>query len=251
MRDTMIGEIPRLLIAAGLDEMAALAPSMPQMVADGVDGLLIFAGSAAPEDIERGVAAARSEAAGLPLLIAGSPGVAGNLTAGAVLSERGIGSAEARRLLGPGRLLGREVWSAAAAALAEGLDFLVCDLADLGPEGVLAAVQTSWSPVLVRIASAADARAAIRAGAEGVIVPVAAAALLREIAACLPQREVVEQVVTLDGVPTLLEPDTAVTDLLADAGRDDARSVSINGVAVPRRVWDDRLLAPGDVIETG
>jgi sulfur carrier protein ThiS len=60
-----------------------------------------------------------------------------------------------------------------------------------------------------------------------------------------------EPTVLVDGVVHPLLPDTAVTDLLADLGRQDARSVSIDGRPLPRRRWDDTLLEPGVEIRIG
>ena len=47
----------------------------------------------------------------------------------------------------------------------------------------------------------------------------------------------------------MLPPDTAITDLLGDLGLSPTK-VRHNGLPVPRRLWDDTLLAPGDILET-
>ncbi|MGI9254480.1 MAG: sulfur carrier protein ThiS, partial [Thermomicrobiales bacterium] len=180
----------------------------------------------------------------------GSPSVAGGLGAGVILPERGMGSGEARRLLGPGLLMGREVSSAGVAALVEGVDVVVADLDVLGAAALRATIEAGWAATLARVSTPENAAVAMRSGAEGIIVPVDG---LTEIAAygrSIPARTREAREIRLNGVSIPLEPDTAITDLLADTGLEGAGAVRVNGSAVPRRGWDDRLLAPGDVVDT-
>jgi sulfur carrier protein ThiS len=48
-----------------------------------------------------------------------------------------------------------------------------------------------------------------------------------------------------------LEPETTIADLLADAGLPDDVAVRINGVRLARRRYDETVVRPADVIETG
>ncbi len=243
------GFVPRLAVAVALGDLPGVEQAVRTAVASGVDSVLLDAGAAGPDEAIAGVAAIAGWV-DVPVVLAGSPSAASAAGAGALLPESGMSSGEARRMLGPGLPLGREVGAPEVAAVAHGLDFLVVSLDGLGAPDVRAAVESSWFPVLARVGDADGAASAIRAGCEGVIVPVLPGLAISDIAAALPPRHEAEQTVTLNGDVVPLEPDTSVADLLADAGLSGMGRVTVNGVAIPRRGWDDRLIEAGDRIES-
>ena len=204
------------------------------------------------------------------IIVEESPTLATAVGAGVLLAERGISTGEARRHLAPGRLLGRVVSSPEAASAATGADFLVVDPPPGSATTIRAVVEAAWAPVLARVSldvGAIGDRLAglIRAGVEGVVIvagedaePATIGAIVSAVRAGLPQRwfrpdplATAEPIVFVDGLAHPLLPDTAVTDLLADFGRLDARSVSIDGRPLPRRRWDDTLLEPGVQVRIG
>ncbi len=244
------GEMPALMIAVALADVAGRGDALVRAVDAGADAVLLEAGSAGPDEARAGIAAVRSALGVRPgVFLLGSPSVAGEAGAGALLPEHGMSSSEARRSLGPGPVLGREVGSPEAAALAEGVDVVVVTVSEIGAAAVRQAVEGSWAAVLARIGSVEEAVTAFAAGAEGVILPLSGAAAIPAIAGLLPSRERGPATVELNGEAVPLVPHSAITDLLADNGLDGIRTVTINGVSVPRRGWDDRLLETGDRIE--
>ena len=203
----------------------------------------------------------------LRLIVEHSPALAASVDAGVLLAERGVSTGEARRLLGPGRLLGRVVGSPTSAAAAAGADFLAVEGPVTDPPALRAIVEAAWAPVLASIAASEKAIAnllprLVGAGAEGIVLRCGPDATPSSLAAVVSAARIrlppawfrpdpetgTERVVLVDGVAQPLPPETAVTDLLADLGRSNATAVSRNGLPVPRRRWDDTLLAPGDDI---
>ena len=242
-------QVPRLTVVMALEAVStAIGDGVSGLAA--ADSLLIEAWSSAPAAVEAGLAALRDAGWHGAVLLAGSPSVAGALRIGVVLPEHGMGSAEARRELGPGVPLGREIASAAAAALAVGLDFVIVDAIRLGASGLREVVESGWSATLARVSTVDEARMSLAAGVDGVVVSLVDAGTLGEIVALLPVREVVAASVLLNDAQVRLEPDSSVTDLLQDAGLEHVASVRVNGIAVLRRAWDDRMLETGDRIET-
>jgi hypothetical protein len=88
------------------------------------------------------------------VIVEGSPAVAAAAGAGVLLAERGISTAEARRSLGSGGILGRIVGSPDAATAAAGADFLVVDHPSPTRVAARAVVEAAWAPVLARVSLA-------------------------------------------------------------------------------------------------
>lgn len=203
------------------------------------------------------------------LLVEGSPAVAADVGAGLLLAERGVSTAEARRDIGRAGPLVRIVSTPAAAVAAIGADLLLAEGTAATAAGLRSVVEAAWAPVLATVElgeTEADRAIAalVSAGAEGVVLrlrPDAGAADLGAALATIRDRlpnawfaapaAAPEPRIAVDGVEHLLLPDTAVADLLLDLGRSDAARVTRNGVVVPRRRWDDTLLAPGDALTIG
>lgn len=246
-------ELPRLVVTVPFADVGKVRTDWPSLAEAGSDGLLVDAGGVPSADLTGPLGGLVAVAGGSRVLLAGPPGAAGEAGSGLLLPEAGMAAAEARRQLRAGSLLGRETATIEAAALVLGVDFLVCAW-DVSGARARRAIESAPVPILWRVGSPDGARTAIEAGAEGVVLdciedPATMVEMLRRVSALLPNRADVERVVFVDGVPVALVPETAVTDLLADLGITPSR-VRRNGVAVPRRMWDDAVLSPGDVLET-
>jgi thiamine biosynthesis protein ThiS len=255
--------IPRLAIGVAAARLGDVAAALPRLVAAGVDGAIVAAPDGAefgarPDSLERVRAAFGGEA----VLLQGSLARARAARVGVLLPERGMATAEARRLLGPGLPVARLVGSAPAATAARGADLIVVERAVAGDLAhVRRIVAASWEPALAWCAPVSDAaRAAVAAGCEGVVVdwaalePGRADDALAALAAVLPPsptRGGEATPITLDGVAMTVEPDTTIADLLADANRPDDVVVRVNGVRLARHRHDDTVVRPGDAIETG
>ncbi|MBA3415564.1 MAG: hypothetical protein H0U10_10110 [Chloroflexia bacterium] len=237
------------------------------LLAAGADALLIgFEAAADPSVAHAAISRLRSDPSEpLRVIVEHSPALAASVGAGVLLAERGVSTAEARRILGPGRLLGRVVGSPISAAAAAGADVLVVEGPPSEPASLRAIVEAAWAPVLASSQPTVPALVNllpqfVRAGAEGIILrcePVATPLMLVPLVsaarALLPPAwfdagptSKASAVVVVDGVAHPLPPETAVTDLLADLGRSNATAVALNGVTVARRRWDDTLLAADD-----
>ncbi|HET7092899.1 MAG TPA: hypothetical protein VFI22_05455, partial [Thermomicrobiales bacterium] len=110
---------PRLAIGVDGARLSELAAALPRIVAAGVDGAIVAAPGAGANaawlgDLERVRAAFGAEA----VLMHGAIALARRARVGVLLPERGIATAEARRLLGIRLPVGRLVGSAAAATAA-------------------------------------------------------------------------------------------------------------------------------------
>lgn len=220
------------------------------------------------------------------LVINGDAAAAAALGLGLHLPERGMATAEARRIVGARPLLGRSVHSAAAAAAAGGADYLLAGhlfptaskpgREPIGLDGLRRIAEVAWEPVLaVGGIDANRVAAAVAAGAVGVAVigaiaaapdPEQAAAELRAaVDEALDRGTETETMVwaekeasmataavplTVNGKPVEVEPDTTVTDFLSDRGlRPTMVIVEVNGTIVARSRYDETLLAAGDAVE--
>ena len=210
------------------------------------------------------------------LIVNGRPAVAAALGLGLHLPEAGFVTAEARRQIGSGALLGRSVHSPEAAA-AVGADYLIAghvfptpskpDEPPLGLVGLQQIVAATWAPVFaIGGITATNAAAAIKSGAQGIAVvgaigqapdPARAAADLRTAIDDLlgppqppPLDEDAPMQITINGKETQVEPDTTVADYLADRGfQDRLVAVELNGAILSRRQFDSTHLADGDTLE--
>ncbi len=212
------------------------------------------------------------------LLINSNLTAAARLGLGVHLPEAGPSTADARRHVGPGVLLGRSVHSPAAAAAAVGADYLVAGNVfatpskpghpPLGPEKLRQIVGMTWSPVLaIGGITAARVSEVMVAGAHGVAVvgaiagapdPAAAAAALRvAVDEAVPEDEMQDNTqgvgpvrVLVNGKDVEVEPDTTVADYLAEKGfHDRLVVVELNGTILSRRTFDSTVLAQGDTVE--
>jgi len=218
----------------------------------------------------RGLARGRAE-----LLIDGDLALAAEAGCGLLLAEGGVATAQARRRLGPGALLGRVVTSAAAATAATGADFLAVEIGGTGlgrarpgvdGAGLRRIVEASWEPVLVagdfdRV-EAADAMAV---GAHGLIVgwstwrrePGLVAVVARHPVE-LPSREpgirsgpaaIGNVVIVVNGREITTDGDTTLADLAAEAGWSAGSVVvSLNGERIARRRLGEVVPHPGDQV---
>ncbi len=215
------------------------------------------------------------------ILINGDAGVAAALGCGLHLPERGMATASGRRVIGDGALLGRSVHSAAAATAAAGADYLLAGtlfataskpgVAPIGLSGLREIVAASWEPVYAIGGIRAERVPEILAtGAVGVAVigaiadaddPERAAASLRAAIDQGTTEEAMEPTTTSDaeaghvpivvnGKPVAVEPDTSVTDFLADKGLQPAMViVELNGTIIARRLYDETFFTAGDQVE--
>jgi len=260
-------QAPRLIVAPPGDWLSRPAVGALRSLVDaGADAVLVAPGADHdPAVVGRMPDALRGELPpDIALIIEDSPALAATFGAGVLLAERAVSTAEARRTLGPGNLLGRVVTSNAAAAAATGADFLVVAAGNVDPRPI---VEAAWAPVLAAFSLPEAVLDGLQsmpaAGIEGVLLRarpdlpadelVAATAAVRSV---LPPAwfdrtpaSTAEPTILVDGAAHALVPDTAIADLLADLGRPGAAAVAVNGVQVPRRRWDDTLLAAGDEIE--
>jgi sulfur carrier protein ThiS len=255
---------PRLAIgvdAARLDEMLG---ALPQLVAAGVDGAIVTASDVRDQPVVRNrLARLRAAFGGGRVLLDGPLAPARTARVGVLLPERGIATAEARRLLEPGAAVARQVGSPAAAMAAVGADLLVVERSAADDLTVVRRiVEASGEPTLAWSLPDPDAaRARFEAGCEGIVIawealdaaaPGDALPSLVAAAPCPAADERDELIsITLDGRPMTVEPDTTVADLLADMGLPEETIVRIGGVRLARRRHDDTLLRVGDAIETG
>jgi sulfur carrier protein ThiS len=261
-------DLPRLTVAlpAGWTDWEATS-WVQALVAAGADALLVGLDAAADPDLaRRAISRLKPDPPPtLHILVENSPALAAAVDAGVLLAERGVSTAEARRTLGPGRLLGRVVGSPTAAAAAAGADVLVVEEAATEPQALRAIVEAAWVPVLASSSvtdfeTGNEGPGLVGLGFEGIVLqsgpettPSLLASAVAAVRTILPAAwfastpaASVAPVILVDGVAHPLPPETAVTDLLADLGRESATSVAVNGVPVARRRWDDTLLAPGD-----
>jgi sulfur carrier protein ThiS len=247
--------VPRLVVEAAADRIVELADRSPSLREVGVEGILVEATATEPDDLEAALRRLVVAAGSIRVTLAGAPRLAAAVGADLLLPASGIAAAEARRQLPAAALLGRELASIAAAGLVVGVDFLVAEGNEqaLASGAFRAAIESAPSPVIWRVDDERAARRVVAAGGEGVILPFhqadGAVATARELLAVWPARAVDRRLVVVDGAVVELPPDSAVADVLADLGLRPSR-VTRNGVPVPRRTWDERLLEPGDVIET-
>ncbi len=257
-----------------------LAEVVTGAVAGGVDAVQVrepdLGAAELAEVVERVKEAVGGRAA---VVVNGNTGVAAGLGVGVHLPERGMATAEARRLVGE-RLLGRSVHSVAAATVAAGADYLlaghVFETASkpgrpaLGLDGLGRIVEAAWEPVLAIGGITVERVAAVAAaGATGVaVVGAIAEAADPERAAAALRRAVDEAMeaemgtatvgdgaagvvaIVVNGKPVEVEPETTVTDFLADKGlRPTMAVVELNGRVVARRLYDETVLAGGDRVE--
>jgi len=215
------------------------------------------------------------------LLINSDLALAAELGLGAHLPEARPPTAEARRRLGDTPLLGRSVHSAAAATASIGADYLLAGSVyetvskpggrSLGLEGFGRIVEATWAPVLaIGGVTVERVPAVMAAGAQGVAVigaileaadPERAAVELRVAVDAVAGGEEMETAaereqepgsiqVTVNGKPVELEPETTVTDFLADKGlRREMVIVELNGTILARMVYDETVFARGDTVE--
>ncbi len=257
--------VPLLAIGVDLTRLDEMLAVLAPLVAAGVDGAIVAATMDADDEPGGADELARLRAAlgGGAILLHGPLALARRAGVGVLLPERGIATAEARRLLGSSLPAARLVGSAAAATAARGADLIVIDRsASGGLMEVRRIVTASWEPALAWCEpTAAAARARFAAGCEGIVIewdaldPRAPDASLAALAGALPAAATLALAapspITLDGVTMEVESDTTIADLLADAGLPDDVVVRVNGVRLARRRYDETVVRPGDVVETG
>ncbi|HEU5433950.1 MAG TPA: hypothetical protein VFU81_19935, partial [Thermomicrobiales bacterium] len=129
--------------------MGELVAVTPRLVAVGVDGAIVIApdggASAALDGLERLRAAFGSDT----VFLQGPIALARRTRVGVLLPERGVATAEARRLLGTGLPVARFVGSAAAAMAARGADLIVIERAAAADSARMRRiVAASWEPAL-------------------------------------------------------------------------------------------------------
>lgn len=277
--------VPRLMLVT--DRRRARRP-LPEVVAAAVAGGVDAVQLREPDlgrDERLALAAELRELVGgrATVLVNGDAATAATLGLGLHLPERGMATAEARRIVGAGPLLGRSVHSEAGATAATGADYLMVGhvfptaskpgLAPIGLDGLRRIAGVAWVPVLAIGGIGVERVAAVvAAGAAGVAVigaiakasePERAAARLRAAVdeALGEEAEVVEAApaqtaedaairVTVNGKPVELEPETTVTDFLNDRGlRPTMVIVEVNGTIVARSRYDETPLRSGDTVE--
>lgn len=278
--------VPRLMLVTDRRRAGRpMADLVAAAVAGGVDAVQVREPDLAPgERLE--LAGRLKEVVGgrAALLVNGDAATAAALGLGLHLPEGGMATAAGRRLVGDGRLVGRSVHSAAAARAASGADYLLAGHVfrsaskprrePLGLGGLRGIVEAAWEPTLaIGGIEAGLVAEVIGAGAAGVAVvgaiaeaadPERAAARLRAaVDAALaefgePEEEMdartdaapVPVAITVNGKPVEVEPETAVTDFLADRGlRPTMVIVEVNGAIVARSRYDETLFAAGDIVE--
>lgn len=276
--------VPRRVLRLALLDAGALELSRLG-IEGGADGLLL---SVAVGDVGcarsfLGSLELRDEGASPKVLIDGDLRVATALGLGCLLPEQGVATAEARRWIGDGRLIGRRVTTAAAAAAAGGADFVVIASAVhlqharhqgevLGSARHRSIVEATWLPVLALIGGAiAEASAAIVPGAHGVIVDAGDVdgidaisplfAWLRHKYAADEPRDAGDEpnrvgdhpnavTAIVNGARKEFEHGTIVADLVHEEGwTGGSVSVTVNGVRVARHRFDETQLRDGDVVE--
>ena len=269
--------VPRLMLVTDRHRSARPLPDLvAAAVAGGVDAVQLRESDLPPAELLNLANRLREVVAGrAALLVNGDARLAADLGLGLHLPERGLATAEARRLLGADRLLlGRSVHSPAAAAAAAGADYLLAghvfataakpDRPPLGLAGLGQIVAATWAPVLAIGGITPDRVAEVMAtGATGVAVigaiaeapdPERAAAALRQAVDANMEDEMdatpQSVVISVNGKPVEVEPDTTVTDFLADKGLRGAMAiVELNGAILARRAYDSTVFAPGDQVE--
>lgn len=193
-----------------------------------------------------------------------------------------MATASGRRVIGDGALLGRSVHSAAAATAAAGADYLLAGtlfatvskpgVEPIGLGGLREIVSATWEPVYAIGGIRAERVPEILAtGAVGVAVigaiadaddPERAAARLRRAIDRGTTEESMEPTtpsdaeeagyvpIVVNGKPVEVEPDTSVTDFLADKGLQPAMViVELNGTIIARRLYDETFFTAGDHVE--
>ncbi len=270
---------PRLMFIvdpSNLDD--ALLSLIDAAIDGGCDAIQLRAGGLAPSAMrEASIGLQRRVVDRATLVINGHPSIAAGLGLGLHLPEAGMATAEARRLVGPSTTIGRSVHTPAAATAATGADYLLAGhvfpsrskpgAPPLGIAGFRRIMEASWLPVLavggVRVE---QIPALVAAGAAGVAVidaiatapdPRAAAVALRSaVDAVLPEVGETEEPtpttvsLTVNGKPVALEPESTITDFLADRGLAGKMVVvELNGKVIARRAFDDTTLAEGDRVE--
>lgn len=213
------------------------------------------------------------------VLVNGNADVAAAAGVGLHLSERSMATASARRAIGDSALLGRSVHSPVAATAAAGSDYLLAGtlfetaskpgVAPIGLTGLGDIVAATWEPVYAIGGIRADRVAAVlAAGAGGVAVigaiadaddPERAAAALRSAIDQLTEEGMESTTdeaaagqvpIVVNGKPVEVEPDTSVTDFLADKGFQPTMViVELNGTIIARRLYDETFFTAGDQVE--
>ncbi len=211
------------------------------------------------------------------LIVNSHPSIAADLGLALHLPEAGIATAEARRAVGSTTIIGRSVHSPAAATAATGADYLLAGhvfpsrskpgTPPIGLTGFRQIMEATWQPVLaVGGVTVERIPALVAAGAAGVAVidaiarapdPRAAAATLRlaiddavpdSADATAPAETMVSLVV--NGKPLTIEPESTITDFLADRGLAGGMVVvELNGNVIARRAFDHTFFSDGDQVE--
>ena len=268
--------VPRLMLVSDRHRSARPLPDVvAAAVAGGVDAVQLREPDLPPAELLDLATRLREIVAGrAALLVNGDARLAADLGLGLHLPERGLATAEARRLIGADRLLGRSVHSTAAATAAAGADYLLAGHVfataskpgrpPLGLAGLGQIVAATWAPVLAIGGITPDRVAEVMVtGAAGVAVigaiaeapdPERAAAVLRQAVDANMEDEMdatpQSVVIVVNGKPVEVEPDTTVTDFLADKGLRGAMAiVELNGAILARRAYDSTVFAPGDQVE--
>lgn len=271
--------VPRLILLASPARSRLPLPELVrEAVAGGVDAVLVRTPGVTPEALrtlaEPLLPVLADRAA---LLVSRESEVARAIGCGVHLPELGVTASVARAAVGPDRLVGRSVHTAAAAAdpASAGADYLLAghcfptashpDQPPIGLHGLRAIVAATPLPVLaIGGIDAASAAETIRAGADGVAVlgaiaeaddPAGAAAAIRSsVDAALAERagsageEAIRVVV--NGKPLALPPGTTISRFLTSKRMTDAMAiVELNGVILRRDAYPATVLATGDQLE--
>jgi sulfur carrier protein ThiS len=255
---------PRLAIGVDAERLDELLATLPRLLAAGVDGAIVSAPDVRDEvAVRNSLERLRTAFSGGRVLLDAPLALARTARIGALLPERGIATAEARRLIEPGAAVARQVGSPAAASAAVGADLLVVERPISDDLTVVRRiVEASGEPTLAWSAPDPEsARARFEAGCEGIVVAwealdaTAPGEALASLAAVAPRPAARERSsvvsIMLDGQPLEVEPETTVTDLLADVSLPEDTVVRIGGVRVAHRHHDQPLLRLGAAVQRG
>jgi len=275
----MRSPLPTLMLVTDRHRVTGdLVEIVTEAVAGGVDAVQIREPDLTTDDRQslatRIAAATRNRA---HLVINSDVATARSLGIGLHLPENAQASAEARRRIGDGPLLGRSVHSPAVARAADDVDYILAGhvfattskpgVPPIETSGLRQIVEASWSPVIA-IGGITPERVAevITAGAIGVAVmsgilestdPRAAATAFRyAVDAATPMEDVMETTPTglfsiiVNGREVDVEADSTVEDYLIERGLTNRMAVvERNGVVLARRDYSATILQSGDRLE--
>lgn len=274
--------VPRLMLVTDRHRSRLPLPDLvAAAVAGGVDAVQVRERDLPISDLRLLLGQLREIIAGrAALLVNREVAVAADLAIGLHLPERGIDGAEARRRLGPDRLLGRSVHSSAGAASGSGDDYLLAGhvyataskpgRTPLGLAGLRAIAEAAPVPLLAVGGITADRiPAVLSTGAVGVAVigaiaeasnPEAAAAALRQAIGRIMEDDMglrhhetsadERTAIVANGKPIAVRPGMTVAGFLAEKGLAPTMAiVERNGQILDRANYDAVVLVVGDQLE--